>query len=46
LREIISTWREAADADAEDRMRGFYKAFVEQARKEIGPDRPSLPSDP
>jgi hypothetical protein len=46
MREIIATWREAADTDAGDRMRGFYRAFVEQARKEIGPDRPSLPSDP
>ena len=46
MREIIATWRKAADTDAEDRMRGFYEVFVEQARKEIGPDRPSLPSDP
>jgi hypothetical protein len=46
MRGIIATWREAADTDAEDRMRGFYKAFVEQARREIGSDRPSPPSDP
>ena len=44
MREIIAIWREASDA--EDRMKGFYKAFVEQARKEIGPDRPSIPPDP
>jgi hypothetical protein len=41
LREIIATWREASDT--EDRMSGFYQAFVEQARKELGPDQPSLP---
>jgi hypothetical protein len=46
MREIIATWREAADAEGEARMRGFYEALVEQARKEIGPDRPSPPPDP
>jgi hypothetical protein len=44
MREIIATWREASEA--EDRMKGFYKAFVEQARREVGPGRPALPADP
>jgi hypothetical protein len=44
MREIIAAWREASEA--EDRMRGFYEAFVGQARKEIGPDRPALPPEP
>jgi hypothetical protein len=46
MREIIATWQEAASAEGEDRVRGFYKAFVEQARREIGPERPLQAPDP
>jgi hypothetical protein len=46
MREIIATWREADSAEGEDRMIGFYKDFVQQARTEIGPERRVQPPDP
>ncbi len=41
MRKIVSRWREAEMATNEERMRGFYDEFLEQARREIGPERSS-----
>jgi hypothetical protein len=39
MRKIIYRWREAEVATDEERMSGFYAEFVDQARREIGPER-------